>query len=446
MNAELRYLESLQGSGIRPGLERMRAFLRAAAHPERAAAAILVAGTNGKGSTAAALASIFHRAGYRTGLYTSPHLVSIRERWQIDGEEIPMAALRGAIRELRRLERSAGMAPTYFEALTILAFLLFRETGCEVSVLEVGMGGRLDATNVVRPAASVITPVDFDHREWLGSSLRAIAREKAGIIHRGSVAVVSDQAPEVLETLARRAGRAGAPLHLLHDEVRIESLRAGSGGISFTMEAGGVSLRLRSSLAGAHQARNLALAARTAQLLAPRFERLTPGAIAAGIASARWRGRLERFDLGKGRSVWVDGAHNPHAIRTIAPWIDRYVPRPRTLVFGVLREKSVDEMAAGIVPLFDEVIFTEPGSERALGAREGAARIASLSVRVRAIASPRRALRAAMESSPSVLVCGSLYLAGESIAALDRIIRAREGERKEGPPSTPGAPRSSAPR
>lgn len=447
MNAELRYLESLQGSGIRPGLERMRTFLRAAGNPERSAAAILIAGTNGKGSTAATLASILTSAGYRTGLYTSPHLVTIRERWRLDREDAPMPELRSSIRELQRLHAATKTAPTYFEALTILAFLLFRASEREVSVLEVGMGGRLDATNVVRPLASVITPIDFDHTEWLGSSLRAIAREKAGIIHRGSIAVVSEQKPEALETIARRATRAGAPLHRLPREVRLTRLHTERAGVSFTFETDEETFRLRSPLSGEHQVENVALAARTAQLLSRSLGRITPVSIVSGVETTRWRGRLERFELGEGRTVWVDGAHNPHAIRTIAPWVDRHVPRPRTLVFGVLREKNLDEMAAAIVPLFDEVIVTEPDSERAIDARAAAARIESLrgGRRVRAIGDPRRALRAAIEQSPHVVVCGSLYLAGEAIALLDRITpepHATEPER----PAPPRAAGSSRPR
>src|SRR5204863_2985880 len=188
----LRWLDALQNSGIRPGLGRMRALLRTLRNPERAYRSIIVAGTNGKGSTSATLASILHAAGYRTGLYTSPHLVDIRERWMIGGAMIEPALLERSIELLRAASERVGITPTYFEALTLIAFIAFREARCEVAVLEVGMGGRLDATNVVRPIAALITPVGFDHTEYLGTTLRKIAAEKAGVIHRGVIVVSSN--------------------------------------------------------------------------------------------------------------------------------------------------------------------------------------------------------------------------------------------------------------
>jgi dihydrofolate synthase / folylpolyglutamate synthase len=178
----LEWLDSLQGSGIRPGLTRMRAMLRALGDPHRRYPSIIVAGTNGKGSTAATIASILHVSGYRTGIYTSPHLVSIFERWTIDGEPISESSLVTAIEAMHEAADRIGILPTYFEALTIIAFIVFANAGCEIVVLEVGMGGRLDATNVVRPLASVITPIGFDHMEYLGTTLRQIAGERGSFI------------------------------------------------------------------------------------------------------------------------------------------------------------------------------------------------------------------------------------------------------------------------
>ncbi len=424
MTDELRYLDSLQGSGIRPGLGRMRMFLRAAGNPHRRVPSIVVAGTNGKGSTAATLASILTAAGYRTALYTSPHLVSIRERWMIDGVPVGTGALRAAIRRLRAVDEQLGIAPTYFEALTLIAFVLFADLGVDVAVLEVGMGGRLDATNVVRPIASLITPIGLDHTEWLGATIPKIAREKAGIIHRGSLAITSADDPEAVAVIAARAAKVGAPLHRLEREVSIEGLRAGARGIAFRYRRGTAVLRLRSPLAGEHQAQNVALAARAAELLARGLPRIDARAIEAGVASTRWRGRLERFEVGEAQ-VWVDGGHNPHALRRVARFVARHVPRPRTLVFGVLREKDYEEMAEILFPLFDAVILTEPESERAVDARDAKTRLAARFPRLRAIRRPRAAIRAALASAPSVLVCGSLYLAGEAIAMLDEVGRKR---------------------
>lgn len=425
MNEELRYLDSLQGSGIRPGLGRMRRFLRAAGHPERAFPSVLVAGTNGKGSTAATLASILHRSGYRTGLYVSPHLVSIRERWILDGAMVPAGQLRETIRELRRLGRVCGVTPTYFEALTLLAFLLFRDSGREVAVLEVGMGGRLDATNVVDPLAALITPIGLDHTEWLGPTIGEIAREKAGIIHPGTIAVTALQDRAASSAIRKASRAARVALHEMAKEVVIGSPRAGAEGVSFTFSSEGGRARIRSPLSGAHQIGNVALAVRAAELLAPALPRISRSAIAAGAELTRWRGRLERFDLGDS-TVWVDGAHNAHALAQIAPWIRKHVPAPRTLVFGVLKEKDFEEMAGIVVPLFDAVIVTEPSSERAVPAREAALRLeARFGPTVRAVPNPRRAVRAAVAAGGPVVVTGSLYLAGDAIAVLDSIRSSR---------------------
>ncbi|MGH9418517.1 MAG: bifunctional folylpolyglutamate synthase/dihydrofolate synthase, partial [Thermoanaerobaculia bacterium] len=207
--AALRWLDSLQGSGIRPGLGRMRALLRQLGNPQRDCPSIIVAGTNGKGSTSATLASILSASGYRAGLYTSPHLVEMRERWMIGGTMIDEASLSDAIGRLRNAAAQADILPTYFEALTLLAFIAFSEANCDVSVLEVGMGGRLDATNVVRPLAALITPVGFDHMEFLGTTIRQIAAEKAGVIHRGAIVLTSNDDPDVLDVIRKRAGSFG---------------------------------------------------------------------------------------------------------------------------------------------------------------------------------------------------------------------------------------------
>lgn len=453
MNAELRYLESLMASGIRPGLGRMRAFLSAVGRPERSVPAVLVAGTNGKGSTAATLSSICRAAGYRTGLYTSPHLVSIRERWQLDGEPVGMRELRDAIARLRDAESKFEITPTYFEALTLVTFILFEREKREIAILEVGMGGRLDATNVVRPIASVITSIGLDHTEWLGTTIRAIAREKAGIIHRGAVAVTSVRDETALAVIEKRADRLDVPFHPLHRECRISRISADENGLAFTLETPDGRLRIESSLAGRHQVENVALAARAAELIRPRFRRLERKTIIRGIAATRWRGRLERFAIGDS-SVWVDGAHNPQAAECVAAFVEQTLPRPRTLVFGILRDKHYDAMADRLFPLFDRIILTEPDSERALDARAALAHFsARFDARMVAVPRPRNALVKALGRKGTVLVCGSLYLAGEAIATLDRLAgrdekrlsprAARASSRPRPPRSTRGAGRTS---
>ncbi len=268
-SAAFDWLDALQGSGIRPGLGRIRALLRNLGNPQRAYPSIIIAGTNGKGSTSATLHSILLASGYRSALYTSPHLVDIRERWLIDGKPIDPALFEESIETLRRAAGRTSIPPTYFEALTIIAFVAFERAQCDVAVLEVGMGGRLDATNVVRPIAALITPIGLDHTEYLGNTLRKIASEKAGVIHRGAIVLTSNRDPVVLSVLERRAKRFGNTLQVIRGD-----------------EATDV------PLAGDFQRMNVSLALRAAQELRERLPRINKESIRRGIANRRWRGRL----------------------------------------------------------------------------------------------------------------------------------------------------------
>jgi dihydrofolate synthase/folylpolyglutamate synthase len=372
----------------------MRVLLRALGRPQARVPAVIVAGTNGKGSTSATLASILRASGYRTGFYTSPHLVDLRERWMIDGAMIDEASLDDAILQLQGAAERSGITPTYFEALTLLAFIAFAAAECEVSVLEVGMGGRLDATNVVRPLAAVITPIGLDHTEFLGNTLRKIAREKAGIIHRGAVVVTSNDDPLILDVLRRRAARFGNRFVTVSGEHD-------------------------TPLAGPFQRRNAALAVRAAEELRGVLPHITPQSIERGVAETRWRGRLERIDVA-GKQVWVDGCHNAHAARPIAAFIAAELPQPRTLVFGVMEDKDVEAVTSALFPLFDLVIATEPYPPRNESAASLVARAKALGIQAVAEPEPSRALARALEASADVVfVAGSLYLAGTAIEQLD---------------------------
>jgi len=426
----LLWLDALQGSGIRPGLSRMRALLRELGNPERACPSIIVAGTNGKGSTSSTLASILNASGYRTGLYTSPHLVELRERWMIGDSMISTEMLCDAIEQLHAAADRADIVPTYFEALTLLAFIAFKDAQCEVMVLEVGMGGRLDATNVVRPLAALITAIGFDHTEFLGTTIRQIAGEKAGVIHRGAIVLTSNDDPRVLGVLRHRAAMFGNPFHV-------------------------VTSRHPTPLPGDFQERNAALAVRAAEELAPllpkrsaggppagppparrhvagnrqraaggpadepsalRPAQITRESIERGVAMTRWRGRLEKIER-DGKTIWIDGGHNAHAIAAIVPFIAENVPPPRLLVFGIMSDKNVAEVTSALFPLFDAIIATEPYPPRS----ESASRLV-LPAGDRGVeeAAPFRAIERALASDySSIVIAGSLYLAGAAIEYLD---------------------------
>ncbi|HWW60684.1 MAG TPA: Mur ligase family protein, partial [Thermoanaerobaculia bacterium] len=337
--------------------------------------------------------SILNASGYRTGLYTSPHLVDLRERWMIAGAMIEPELLQQSIEALRDAAARANIEPTYFEALTIVAFIAFARAQCDVVVLEVGMGGRLDATNVVRPVAALITPVGFDHMEFLGDTLRKIAFERAGVIHRGAIVLTSNVEPIVLDVLRRRAGKFGNVFHVVRGDASTQT-----------------------PLAGDFQRDNIALAARAALELAPQFPNITEETIARGIASTKWRGRLEHLRA-RGKDIWIDGCHNAHAATAVAPFIEKNIPRPRTLVFGIMSDKDVDDVTRVLYPLFDRIITTEPYPPRSADAR-------LLARPANAIAEPdpRTALERALESDTrSIFVGGSLYLAGAAIEFFDKI-------------------------
>lgn len=368
----------------------MRALLRALGRPHKCYPAIIVAGTNGKGSTCATLESILRMSGYRTGLYTSPHLVDIHERWMIDGTPIDDALLDASIGRLQKAAADADIVPTYFEALTLIAFIAFAEAQCEIVVLEVGMGGRLDATNVAKPIASIITPVGLDHTEFLGNTIRKIAREKAGVIHRGAIVLTTNEDPAVLDVLRKRAAKFGDRFILVRDEHD-------------------------APLEGDFQRHNVALAVRAARELRRSLPRITNESIESGVARTKWRGRLEHLRIG-GKDVWIDGAHNLHAAKAIAPFIEERIPKPRLLVFGIMSDKDVHGVIETLYPLFDRVITTEPYPPRSTRAAELAA-FASDGI---AEPDPRRAFDRALRSrDPSIFIGGSLYLAGAAIEYFD---------------------------
>jgi dihydrofolate synthase / folylpolyglutamate synthase len=410
----VRYLYSL-GNEVKTaklGLDRMCALIAALGHPERAFRVVHVAGTNGKGSTAAMIESSLRVWGARTGLYTSPHLVEPTERIRIDG--VPVAAEEFAS-AFARVHRAAedllrdgviDLHPTYFETVTAMAFVLFRERGVHWAVVEVGLGGRLDATNIVVPELAVVTPIDFDHEVYLGKSIESIAAEKAGILKPGVPAVFACQRPEaqgVLEDTARAAG-----LHYTSSgDWSIENLDVQARGSRFIARHWR-KLSIECPLAGEHQVANSVTAVAVLDALgAP------SAAIELGIRGTRWPGRLEYVRARP--DIVLDGAHNPAGARALAAYIERFRAGRRVwLIYGAMRDKAVSEVAGILFPLADEVIATAPDQARAVRPEL----IAELGSHPRLRVAPRLAGALALleECAPDdiVFVTGSLYLVGEA--------------------------------
>ncbi len=408
-------LARLDGLGIKLGLERARTLLAALGDPQRRFPAVLIAGTNGKGSTSAFLAAMAQGSGYRTGLYTSPHLEVVEERLRIDGRMIETGHLGRLLADLVDLaERETGSPPTYFEAVTLAAFQWFAEEKVDIAVVEVGLGGRLDATNLCDPILSLITPIGFDHQEYLGNTLWEIAREKAGILRPDRPALVWTNEPEAAESIRETAAAIGANLRFASDEVRIESIDP-KGWTSQRVRLA-TPLRvydLEIALLGAHQAINLGLAVRAAETLADLgFNGFDLRSIREGAAACRWPGRLEAIDLPGGRRLLLDAAHNPDGARVLADFLDR-MNEPVDLLFGVLADKDYTEMLGLLAPRARRIVLTTPASPRAknpaelaelLGDREGVFVEPDL----------RKALDRALGLGGETLVaCGSIFLIGE---------------------------------
>jgi dihydrofolate synthase/folylpolyglutamate synthase len=410
----LHFLDSLQASGIKFGLENARRALARLEDPHRRTPCLHVGGTNGKGSVCALLAEIFSRHGLKTGLYTSPHLREFGERIQINGRWLAPSRLAALVSRIRR--RTQGIPLTYFEFATAVALLEFAEAGVQVAVLEVGMGGRLDATNVVRPLASVVTNVSLEHTQYLGRTLRAIAAEKAGIIKPG-VPVVTAARGVALEVMAGRCRELGAPLLRLGRDFRLR--RTGS-----RLDYYGLKLRLRDldlALAGRHQHSNAALALAAAEVAAEGLGlRLDEEVLRSALREVRWPGRLER--LGDSPLLLLDGAHNPAGARALAEYLADHQRGRLILVMGLLKDKDAAGLLRPLLPLADRLIACAPESERALAPERLAEHALRLSrAKPEVAGSVAQALQRALSlaaPTDTVCVCGSLYTVGEARACL----------------------------
>jgi dihydrofolate synthase/folylpolyglutamate synthase len=384
------------------GLERITAFLQALGNPHRACRWVHVAGTNGKGSTCAMIEAGLRAAGIRTGLYISPHLVEPTERIQIAGRHVSQerfASTFSRVHETATSMLASGgldMHPTYFETVTAMAFVLFADEKLDIVVLEVGLGGRLDATNVVTPELCVITPIDYDHQIFLGDTIQQIATEKAGILKPGAPAVFAEQRREA-ETVLR--GHAQAEYTFSRDWP-ITDLAMDARGSRFRLLGPTGSMDIECPLAGEHQVEN----ARVASLALAKL-----GVSPAGIASTRWPARLEL--VSERPEIIIDGAHNPAGTRALAAYIRRFYSGRRIwIVYGALRDKAITEMTAMLFPLADRVILTAPANSRAMPPEGITAPGAHLTHSV------AEAIALVADAAPEdvVFITGSLYLAGEA--------------------------------
>jgi dihydrofolate synthase/folylpolyglutamate synthase len=410
-------------------LERMRALLRPFADPHLRLKCVHIAGTKGKGSTAAMAASILSAAGLRVGLYSKPHLISFRERIRVDGELIPEAEVVALVAETRpvieQMRDSDLGPPSFFEAYTLLGFLHFARRGVDIGVIETGLGGRLDATNVVQPLACAITRIDFDHTEELGNTLAQIAAEKAGIIKPGVAVISAPQSPEVFEILQDTCLERYAQLLVVGqpDGPSVTITSANHHRQVLTLQTGhGVYRDIECPLLGSHQAENAAVAAGLVELLSPHGIEVPAAAVKRGIESVRWPGRFEI--VSRRPYLILDGAHNAASAAALAATIESLFPGYRILlVLGSQRGHDPSAVAARLCPLADRVIVTASSSPRAVEAHE-LQRIVYRHCRHTAAYTPvSLALREAIDQArPTdvILVTGSLYVVGEAMQALGR--------------------------
>jgi dihydrofolate synthase/folylpolyglutamate synthase len=421
----LSYLLSLghETLAIKLGLKNTELLLEALGNPQHSFASVQIAGTNGKGSTAVMLDAICRQACIRTGLFTSPHLISITERIKISGLDISSDQFARLATQVKGVaqglveQRKLPALPTFFEHVTAIALLAFKEARVSLAILETGLGGRLDATTVAGASVVAITPIALDHQDYLGATLAEIAAEKAAIIRPGTAAIIAPQESEAREVIRRRAAECGVQPLLSDYEAFIENATP-DGGFTVTFQIQderyeSVNIGLR----GRHQIHNAATAIRIAESLNQQGWTIPKTAIVAGIETARHPGRLELV-----AGYLLDGAHNPSAAKTLLSYLDEFVKVPLTLVFGAMRDKNLEEMAAILFPAAARVVLTQPDNPRSASAEELQDIAAATGVpNVFVTRSVSKALLKANEVTSSAgLICitGSLYLLGEAKAIL----------------------------
>ncbi len=379
-NDAISYLYNLQKYGIKLGLENIKTLSKILGNPQRCYRSIHIAGSNGKGSTAAMLHSILKEEGLKTGLFTSPHLVRFTERIQINGNEITEEDVVSLINEIQgAISATKSFRPTFFEFVTAIAFLYFKREKVDWAVFETGMGGRFDATNVISPALSIITNISEDHKEYLGNSLKEIAKEKAGIMKSNTPVITTPQEWAVLEVITEEAKKNVAPLYIYEKDFQATSIRSHPEGTTFDYHGGNEFHKIRIPLTGNHQAVNASCAIKAWEIIKLRSSEVEKfrssfrkKLLKEALKKVTWPGRCELVEF-KGIPVLLDGAHNPEAMRSLADTIkDIYVYSSKNrsfsriiLIFGTMSDKDTKGMLKKIVPTAKEIIFTAPHYDRA---------------------------------------------------------------------------------
>jgi dihydrofolate synthase / folylpolyglutamate synthase len=419
LNSIFDRLFALETFGIKLGLDNISRLCEALGHPERAFRSLHVAGTNGKGSVTAMTHAALRAAGIRSGRYTSPHLSDLAERFVIDDRPVEGALLESTVEDVLRcadrLQASGVLTvhPTFFEATTAAAFEVFRRSGVAIAVIEVGLGGRFDATNVISPVAGAITTIDFDHQQHLGDTLGAIAFEKAGIIKPGMKVVMGDLRPEAADVIRHCAEERGATLVEAARDTRAEAeMIDGRARLTLATPSasyGPVTLGLR----GEHQIGNAIVTVRLLEVARATGVPIPRDAIEHGLATAAWPARLELLTIDRGRRVLLDAAHNPEGARALAAYLTRWHPERLPLVIGVMRDKNVADIAHTLLPVVSSVIATAAPTPRAIPAPDLARHLRAAGAHdVRAEPDPIVAIEKAFEFADTICVAGSIFLAG----------------------------------
>jgi dihydrofolate synthase / folylpolyglutamate synthase len=419
-------LLGLERLGIKFGLENIRALCAVLGDPFNAYRSVIVAGTNGKGSVTAMVDRALMAAGYRSARYTSPHLVHLEERFAIDGRPVSPDTLRAVANDVlavvHQLRAAGALAtePTFFEVTTAIGFEIFRRAKADIAVVEVGMGGRFDATNVVTPVAAAITTIDFDHERFLGHTIAEIAVEKAGVIKPGMTVIVGESKPDAVAVITAACRERGARCVMAGEGVH-SALSRDDGQLILDLTTPARRYPcMRLALRGRHQAANAIVAVRLLEELPALGLEVAEAAIVAGLTEVRWPGRLDLVEIDNRRRVLFDSAHNPAGARALAEYLRETYPGGLPIVFGAMRDKDAAAMIGLLAPHATRFVFTEPPNPRAAAARvlAGLASQHAGMVPVEIEPDPRAALERAFRAGPLVVVAGSIFLVGKLLSSV----------------------------